>query len=59
MRQQVIEQGAVPVIIALASSSRSSVLLLECVEALCKLAVVPGSEALIIAEVTIARVFSI
>ena len=54
-----IEQGAVPVIIGLASSSRSSVLLLECVEALCKLAVVPGSEALIIAQVMTARAFSI
>lgn len=59
LRQQLIEQGVVPVIIGLACSSKSNVLLLECVETLCKLAAVPGSEALIIAQVTTARAFSI
>ncbi|CAM9379489.1 unnamed protein product [Scytosiphon promiscuus] len=50
LRQPMIEQGAVPAIIALAASSHNRRLRGECVEALCKLAVLPGSEAQIIAE---------
>lgn len=46
-----MEQGAVPAIIALAASSHNRRLRSECIEALCKLAVLPGSEAQIIAEV--------
>lgn len=46
-----IEEGAAPAIIALAASSHNRHLRSQCVEALCKLAVVPGSEAQIIAEV--------
>lgn len=46
-----MEQGAAPAIIALATSSHNRSLRSECVEALCKLAVLPGSEAQIVAEV--------
>lgn len=46
-----MEQGAAPAIIALAASSHNRSLRRECVEALCKLAVLPGSEAQILAEV--------
>lgn len=51
LRQRMLEQGAAPAIIALAASSHNRHLRSECVEALCKLAVQPGSEAQIIAEV--------
>lgn len=53
LRQPMMEQGAVPAIIALAASSHNRRLRSECIEALCKLAVLPGSEAQIIAEVRI------
>lgn len=46
-----MEQGAAPAIIALAASSHNRYLRIQCMEALCKLAVLPGSEAQIIAEV--------
>ena len=51
-----LDQGAAPAIIALAASSNNRHLRSECVEALCKLAVQPGSEAHIIAEVSIENV---
>lgn len=51
LRQRMLDQGAAPAIIALAASSNNRHLRSECVEALCKLAVQPGSEAHIIAEV--------
>lgn len=46
-----VEQGAVSAIIALAASSHNRHLRIQSMEALCKLAVLPGSEAHIIAEV--------
>lgn len=49
-----MEQGAAPAIIGLAASSHNRLLRTECMEALCKLAVVPGSEAQIVAEVCVA-----
>lgn len=51
LRQRMMEQGAAPAIIALAVSSHNRSLRSDCVEALCKLAVLPGSEPQIIAEV--------
>lgn len=51
LRRRMMEQGAASAIIALAASSHSAKLRSECVEALCKLAVWPGSEAQVIAEV--------
>lgn len=51
LRQLMLDQGAAPAIIALAAASNNRHLRSECVEALCKLAVQPGSEAHIIAEV--------
>lgn len=51
LRRCMMDQGAASAIIALAASSHSAKLRSECVEALCKLAVWPGSEAQIIAEV--------
>eukprot|EP00752_Nemacystus_decipiens_P010361 g9231.t1 len=50
LRQRMLDQGAAPAIIALAASSNNRHLRTQCVEALCKLAVQPGSEAHIIAE---------
>lgn len=51
LRKPMLEQGACLAIVALGVSSHSRLLRSECVEALCKLAVVVGSEAQIIAEV--------
>ena len=51
LRRRMMEQGAASAIVALAASSHNGRLRSECVEALCKLAVWPGSEAQIIAEV--------
>ncbi len=57
LRQRMMEQGAAPAIIALAASSHNRSLRSDCVEALCKLAVLPGSEPQIIAEVWRADAF--
>lgn len=51
LRSHMLQQGAAPAVIALAVSSHNRMLRSECVETLCKLAVIPGSEAQIIAEV--------
>ena len=51
LRRRMMELGATSSIIALANSSKNNMLRSECLEALCKLAAVPGSETQIIAEV--------
>lgn len=53
LRSHMLEQGEAPAVIALAISSHNRMLRGECVETLCKLAVIPGSEAQIMAEVCI------